>query len=78
MSESGLIISLAPASGRKSTPSTDSAEKRIQRHDVARNSVLFHDLEGQDGIIDAAGDDVAAEDGGEGGEGRAIARFSWI
>lgn len=36
---------------------------------------MFHDLEGQDGVIDAAGDDVAAEDGSEGGEGEQSLRF---
>ena len=36
---------------------------------------MFHDLESQDGFLDIISDDVAAEDGSEGGEGEQALSF---
>ena len=47
----------------------------FQESQIKRNVVLFHDLESQDGFLDIISDDVAAEDGSEGAEGKQALSF---
>lgn len=47
----------------------DGGEEGIEGDDVAGPAVLVHEVEGDEGLVDAAGGGVGGEDGGEGGEG---------
>ena len=47
----------------------------LQESQIKRNAVLFHELESQDGFLDIIGDNIAVEDGSEGGEGEQVLSF---
>ena len=68
---SNLSLSLSPATA-SCRPSQVPA---LQESQIKRNAVLFHELESQDGFLDIIGDNIAVEDGSEGGEGEQVLSF---
>jgi hypothetical protein len=66
-----ISLSLSPAT----VSCCPSQVPALQESQIKRNAILFHDLESQDGFLDIIGDDIAVEDGSEGGEGEQVLSF---
>uniref|UniRef100_A0A2N9IPB3 Uncharacterized protein n=1 Tax=Fagus sylvatica TaxID=28930 RepID=A0A2N9IPB3_FAGSY len=75
MDQTHLIIQISLSLSPATASSCPSQVPAFQESQIKRNAILFHDLESQDGFLDIIGDDIAVEDGSEGGEGEQVLSF---